>query len=71
VLEGGSKSKVIEGDIECECDASGQEENGIFRKLLEIFGDWLDWVHGRSTNLGKTSSFRLKRKLGCMDLGRV
>jgi hypothetical protein len=50
-----SKCKVLEGDVECDCDASGQED-GIFRKLLETFGDWLDWVCGRSTNLGKTSS---------------
>jgi hypothetical protein len=34
-----SKSKVIKGDVECECDTSGQEEDGIFGKLLEIFGD--------------------------------
>jgi hypothetical protein len=35
------------------------------------FGDWLDWVCRRSTNLGRTSSFGLKRKLGCMGLGWV
>jgi hypothetical protein len=44
---------------------------GIFKKLLENFGDWLDWVCEHSTNLVRTSSFGLKRKLGCMGLGQV
>jgi hypothetical protein len=66
-----SKSKLTKGDVECECKTLGQEEDGIFRKLLEIFGVWLDWVCGRLTNLGRTSSFGLKRKLGSMGLGRV
>jgi hypothetical protein len=43
---------LTEGDVECECDTSGQEEDGIFRKLLEIFGEWLDWVGIQRTWVG-------------------
>jgi hypothetical protein len=62
---------ISKGDVECEGDASGQVEDGIFRKLLKIFGDWLDWVCGCTTSLGRISSFGLKRKLGSMGLGRI
>lgn len=66
-----SKSKVTKGDAKCECNTLGQEEDGIFRKLLEIFGVWLDLVCRRLTNLGRTSSFGLKRKLSSMGFGWV
>jgi hypothetical protein len=40
-----SQCKIIEGVVEWGSDVSGQEE-GYVRKILETFGDWLDWVCG-------------------------
>jgi hypothetical protein len=55
-----------------ECDASRQVD-GSFKKILGAFGDRLDWVCGRSAYSGRsrTSSFGLKRFLGCLGVGRV
>jgi hypothetical protein len=47
-----------------DCDDSGQVD-GIFRRFLESFGVWLDWVCRLSGHLGRSrTSFGLKRIVG-------
>jgi hypothetical protein len=65
-----SQCKIIEGVVEWGSDVSGQEE-GYVSKILETFGDWLDWVCGHPTNLGRTFPFELKRNIGSLGLGWV
>jgi hypothetical protein len=51
-----------------------QEESGVFRKILELFGHFskaLDWVCGFSKRLGFKSTFGLKRKVGDFVAGWV
>jgi hypothetical protein len=55
----------------CVGEAQGQEGKEIFKKLLEIFGVWLDWVSGSKHNLGRFFPVGLKRFLGSKGLGRV
>jgi hypothetical protein len=47
----------------------GREDFIFFTK--QALGVWLDWVCGRSSHLGRsrTSSFGLKRIVGCLGLG--
>jgi hypothetical protein len=48
-------------------------EDTFFRKILEEFGGWLDWVSEIFSNLGRTRTFYvgLRRLLDCMGLVRV
>jgi hypothetical protein len=58
-------------DVMCAGEAQGQEGKGIFRKLLEMFGVWADWVCGSKCNLDRFFPVGLKHFLGSRGLGQV
>jgi hypothetical protein len=57
-------------DVVCVAEAQGQERKGFFRKLLEIFGVWVDWACRSKRNLDRFFPVGLKRFLGSRGLGR-
>jgi hypothetical protein len=58
-----SKKRVVVVDAEVAGDIAVQEM-GVFRKLLDLFEEWLLWASAHKSHLGWVSSIGLKRRLG-------
>jgi hypothetical protein len=53
--------RVTEGDV----DPSAQEKDGVIRKLLDLFGKWIDWACRLAPRLDLKCLGLSARRFGC------